>query len=236
MSEEHSNHAHSGSLSSPLERNVRDTVFQLNSLCRSATLQFTLAVGELVVKNLYSGDLGRLRSRHRKDHIALRRVAADPDLAMSPSALYRSIAIFEVCQRIGLRRWNYVSTTHVRLVLSLPPGDQERLLREAEANRWPVRVLEKHVVAASPLPPSHARGGRRRRTRLQALIDCLRRATNNVQAIAASADGGASPDTAREAIAVLEHMRNACAALLSELEPCTRASGIVPAGTSGGDA
>jgi hypothetical protein len=194
---------------------VRRTVLQVNALCRTTTLRFTLAVGELVLKNLYSGDIRRLRSRKRKEHFALRRVAADPDLSMSPTTLYRSMAIFEVCERINVRAWKHVSTTHVRLVLALPAADQEQLLCDAEANRWGVRDLERRVAAvAEQGRPSPARGGRKRRARLRAVVDGMQREVDRLTTLFESGEevlADLSPESVHETLGVLERLRDACA-------------------------
>jgi hypothetical protein len=200
---------------------IRRTVLRLNALSKSATLQFTLAVGELVVTHLYSGDIRRLRSRQRKDHLALRRVAADPDLAMSASALFRCVAIYEMCERIGARSWRHVSTTHLRAVLGLEPDAQEQLLREAEVNRWGVRELEKRVaVVADTRPPARNRGGRKRRTRLRTLIEAIHKKTVEFTDILALGEGSIpdlSPETARAAVDALERMKDACNQMVQRL-------------------
>jgi hypothetical protein len=51
---------------------------------------------------------------------------------MSASMLYGCIAIYELCERLGIRSWKHVSTSHLRLVLLLERDEQERLLRAAE--------------------------------------------------------------------------------------------------------
>jgi hypothetical protein len=204
---------------------VRRTVLQLNALSRNTTLAFTLAVGDLVVKELYAGDVCRLRSRERKNHVALRKVASDPDLAMSPSALYRSIAIYEICQRVGGQPWRHVSTTHVRLVLSVAPEEQERLLRDAEANRWGVRELERRVAGlAASRPATAGRGGRKRRTRLRAMIACLRKVTDELMGAHVIGDtvlADALAEDLRDGIEILKLVRNASAELLERLERVT---------------
>jgi hypothetical protein len=219
--------------SADLDATVRRTVLQLNSICKTTTLRFTLAVGGLVLRSLYDGDIARLRSRERKDHAALRRVAADPDLAMSPSVLYRSIAIFEVCERIGFRSWKHLSTSHVRVVLPLAPETQERLLQDAEANRWPVRELEEHVAALAERPP-HRRGGRKRRTRLRTMLTHLQREAVDVRDLLAADDEPtteSSPESVRAAVDALERMRDACCEMLGRLACAQKPSGIHWSGT-----
>jgi hypothetical protein len=102
-------------------------VRQLNTICKAATFDFAMAVGKLIVDSFYAGDLDAWRSRGIKN-VSFRRLAKHPDLPMSATALYRSTAIYEVCQRTGAADWKHLSTSHVRLVLPLAPGQQARLL------------------------------------------------------------------------------------------------------------
>jgi hypothetical protein len=126
-------------------------VRELNAVCKAMTLQFELAVGELVVKNLYSWDVSRLRCRGRKRDATLRKVASHPDLGMSRSMLYHCIGVYELCERLQLRSWRHVSTSHLRLVLPLASDSHEKIPREAEANRWSVSRLEEEVVGLGPI-------------------------------------------------------------------------------------
>jgi hypothetical protein len=216
---------------------VRRTVLRLNALCKTTTLAFALAVGEIVVKNLYGGDVSLLHSRERKKHAALRHVAAEPSLAMSASALYRSIAIFEVCERIGARKWNHISTTHLRLVLSLPPEQQELLLRQTEANRWSARELEERVGAFAKSLPAHDRGGRKRRSPLRVMVEGLREETEHVQGMLADEDciADSSPDSARAAMYALHDMTNACARMMERLSRPSKTSGTYAIDRHGDD-
>jgi hypothetical protein len=196
---------------------VRRVLLQLNALCKTATLQFALSVGELVIETLYSGDISRFRLHHRKHHAALRKIAADPELAMSPSALYRSIAIYELCERLGVRSWKHVSTSHLRLVLALGADEQAHLLQEAETQRWPVRRLEEQVAALTRgRSPPPGRGGRRRRSRLRKTIDGLQRdlrAMTNLLESEENIEIECSPESVRAAIQALRSTVAVCAAL-----------------------
>ncbi len=209
---------------------VGQTVLRLNALCKTTTMQFTLAIGKLVLDHLYAGDISRLRSRSRKEHTALRRVAADPALAMSPSALYRSVAVFDVCERMGVRAWRHVSTSHIRLVLALPASNQEQLLREAEANRWPVRTLEQQIAAiAESHPPPARRGGRKRRTHLRRMIASLQNQHDRVTELLNLGDEAlaeSSPESVRAAAQELQRVGEVCANMTERLARCPRQSGI----------
>jgi hypothetical protein len=194
---------------------IRSTVVELNLLCKASTLQFALAVGALVIKRLYSGEVKQFRSRDRKRDISLRRVANHSDLAMSPSMLYGCVAIYELCERIGIQSWKHVSTSHLRLVLPLQPADQERLLRIAEDDRWPVRRLEEEVAAVRRIsPPGMSRGGRKRDS-LRTAIHVLQRnldAMLNVLEIEASA-----PESKRPGLDVLRRALETCGAVEKRL-------------------
>ena len=64
--------------------------------------------------------------------------------------LYGCLATYEVCERIGVRSWKHISTSHIRLVLPLAHEMQVKLLRSAEAQRWPVKHLEQEVETLRP--------------------------------------------------------------------------------------
>jgi hypothetical protein len=136
---------------------------------------------------------------------------------MSPAALYRSVAIFEICERIQIRSWKHVSTAHIRLVLPLPLNEQERLLRAVEDNKWPARRLDA-VVAELTNQSGYegpARGGRKR-------VSTLRKRTQSLDKIVSSLaeDDGRepSPESARHAIQALRKVRQACATLERRFE------------------
>ncbi len=185
---------------------VHRLVLALNGLCKAATLQFALSVGQLVIRDLYSDDLGKFRTRDRKHELALRKVAAHTDLAMSPSMLYSCIAIYELCQRLRIESWQHVSTSHIRRVLPLEPDAQAHLLRSAETGRWPVKRLEEEIIAlqtrGSSLP---ARGGRRRSSRLRKWIHDFEKSLESLPNLLQPKDADAqpSPESVRNATELL---------------------------------
>jgi len=195
---------------------IEAVVGRLNSLCRQAMFEVTLAVGNMVIDNLYGGDLSLWRSRDPTKIISLRKLARHPQLPMSPSALYRSIAIYELCERLEIKRWRHVSTSHLRLVLPLENEDQVRLLRMTEANMWPVRRLDQEIKA---LLERHAsRGGPRRRSRLSQATARVRKSLDTLETcLDPSHDPEPSPDSVRDAIACLRRAVEVCATLERQL-------------------
>jgi hypothetical protein len=196
-----------------LERLVMD----INSICRHTTLQFALAVGQMVVQGIYAGNTELLRSRTRKHHTALRTLANHPALSMSAGMLYHCVGVYEICERLQMRLWRHVSTSHIRLVLPLVPDLQERLLRQAETQRWPVSRLEQEVVALGP--PDRSRGGRPRQSRVRRRVLSL--LTELRQLLDLLETGNAleklSPDSSREALDGIRQATAACAAIEQRL-------------------
>src|SRR5689334_13773044 len=65
-------------------------VLELNSICKTATLDFAIAVGRSIIAGCYGGDLESWRARGEKD-ASFRKLARHRLLPMSPAALYRSV-------------------------------------------------------------------------------------------------------------------------------------------------
>jgi hypothetical protein len=192
---------------------IEAVVHGLNRLCRQATFEFTLAVGQMVIDNVYGGDLNLWRSRDPTKIISLRKLARHPRLPMSPTALYRSIAIYELCERFDVKCWHHVSTSHLRLVLPLANEEQVRLLRMTEANMWPVRRLDQEIKAL--LEHKASRGGPRRRSRLSQAMARVGKSIDTLERYLDPSphDPEPSPDSLRDAIACLRRAVEVCATL-----------------------
>jgi hypothetical protein len=121
-------------------------VAQIKRLMRTASLEFALRVGAVIIHQFYDGDADAWRSRGPKI-ASFRRLAQHPDLPLSAGALYRCVALFELCERLNApSRWEHLGASHLRLVLGLPPSAQERILKAANSNRWTVKVLQLEVL------------------------------------------------------------------------------------------
>jgi len=198
---------------------VSDVVAKLNHICKAATFDFAMNVGRLIVDNFYSGDLDRWRQRGVKN-VSFRKLAKHPALPMSATALYRSVAIYELCKRMGIETWKHVSTSHIRLVLPLPTQTQARLLRTTEDEGWPVTRLRDEIVAlrrskdsavALHEPPGDARIDHI----IRALEKCLEDADDLVAKTELSEH--LPTDAAQACVAVVHRLRDACASLENRL-------------------
>ena len=144
---------------------VIDTVVTtLTTLVRGAGIEMALKVGEIVVEGIYGGDLKALRDRGSKD-TSFRKLSAHPRLPFSPVTLWRSVAVYELVQRMpGLAKTKHLGVAHLRAALGLPQSVQEHLLRSAEIERWTkdrlenqaarYRKKEKSKRGRRPMPPA----------------------------------------------------------------------------------
>jgi hypothetical protein len=194
-----------GEVLAKVEDPIERAVHLLNAICTDTTLEFSLAVGRLIVDTFYGGDLGRWRSRGPK-------TCSFRKLAQHAGALYRSVAIYELCQRLNLTGCQRVSATHLRLVLALPEVEQRRLLCAADVNRWPARRLEQEVAAISP---ARARGGPRRKSTLVITVAALERCLNQRACLDARDDAAPdpTPEVAAHLMAALLRVRHGCETL-----------------------
>ena len=141
------------------DEEIEIVVAQIKRLARTASLEFALRVGGVIIHHFYDGDASAWRSRGAKTS-SFRRLARHPDLPLSAGALYRCVALFELCDRLNApSRWEHLGASHLRLVLGLPPSTQERLLALANANRWTVKEFHREISAGRVSRITH--GGRR---------------------------------------------------------------------------
>jgi len=191
---------------------VERVVRELNKICKKATLDFALAVGSVIIQTFYGGRLLEWRTRGPKA-ASFRRLAKHPNLPMSPSALYRCVAIYEICERLGLRHCRHVSSSHIRLVVALPSHTQERLLTTAEREYWTVaRMRNEVIILKRSATPVASRGGRKPAGRLnqtmRTLIGCID--TNGNLVGSGERDLDLSPESTRCILEVMDRVGVAC--------------------------
>ncbi|PRQ08668.1 hypothetical protein [Enhygromyxa salina] len=149
---------------------VERATARINNLVGCTTLQLALAVGQAVVEELYGGDLDSWRRRGTKEH-SLRRLAMDPSLTISASALFRALGIYELKVRVPDHpMWDELSACHIRAVLGLPAPEQDRLLELAAEQQWTTSAIEQ-AAAMSRNRYKSSRGGRPRKPRFARSIE-----------------------------------------------------------------
>lgn len=159
-----------------------DFADELGALAKEGSVEQAVAAGRMVIERLYDGELSAWRGRGSKAH-SLRTLARRADLAVSSSALYRAIALYELSEGLGgLERWceGGLGISHVRLVLGLPKDEQRRLLDEAMAASWTVAELEREATRVRDRAPrKRRRGGRPRLPRFVKSLNRLRKYTTD---------------------------------------------------------
>jgi hypothetical protein len=155
-----------GDPSTHIQRAKLDEVTRrINQVSRKAALDLAYAVGEVVIKELYGGDLaawGRQGTRSP----SYRQLVARNDLVLSPTALCRAVGIYALCERNGGRdSWPRLSASHFQEVLAVDPKQQTRLLGVADSERWTVARLRVEIAKQRP---------RKKRSRRHSLINSIR--------------------------------------------------------------
>jgi hypothetical protein len=187
---------------------VQKIVLQINTVCRRATFDFAIAVGKIVVDGFHSGDLDTWRARGKKD-TSFRKLARHPDLPMSPTALYRSVAIYELSQRLGVNSSRRISTSHIRLVLPLERDVQARLLGLAEAHAWSVDRLGEEIRKL-PDVPSRRLGGRKRGSNVERTMRSIHKCLEKADNLFGVADVELSRETVRSMSELAIRLRQTC--------------------------
>ncbi len=187
---------------------VDRTIRKLNAICRQVTLDFAIAVGRVVVDTLHSGNLESWRTRGAKG-VSFRMLARHPDLPMSPAALCRSVAIYELSHRLEVGQWKRISTSHIRLVLPLPHAEQARLLGQADTHSWSVSRLNEEI-AAIPSAAIRSKGGRRREPRLRRTMISLARCLDELDNLLGLQHEEISAETARSVRDAIPCLREVC--------------------------
>jgi hypothetical protein len=179
-------------------------VAQIGRVTRTAGLEFALRIGALIIHHFYGGNTEMWRLRGPKMP-SFRRLAEHPHLPMSPGALYRCVAIFELCDRLGAAsRWRNLGPSHFRAVLAVDSVVQERLLSLANSERWTVRALQDEVARSKVA--RRTRGGRRAQSQVTRFLKTIRKclvehheALNDVESVA--------PHELGELVALLDQTR-----------------------------
>jgi hypothetical protein len=160
-----------------LTEEIDIVVAHLKRIVRRASLEFALNVGNVIIHHFYGGDTDAWRSRGVKS-ASFRRLAGHPELPLSPGALYRCVALYELCERLNApSRWEHLGASHLRLVLGLPPTLQEKILASANAKRLTVKAMHQEVAAQKGAKAS--RGGRRPHPPLVRSLITVRRSLND---------------------------------------------------------
>ncbi len=144
-------------------RDLEPVVRALRAVTATHSLQASLKAGEIIFRHVFEGNEQVLRARGKKCS-SFRRLAAYPELKMSPSSLWRAVAVYELSRRFPeIGQYTHTGVGHVSVIFGLPAAEQFRLLRLTETQRWTRRYLQK---VAGEVRRAHRAGGDVPRCRL----------------------------------------------------------------------
>jgi hypothetical protein len=153
-----------------VDDSVEKALAEIRQVTRAASIEMAISVGEIVFRHIFRGDVEMMRRSGPKD-ISFSRLALHPDLPMSAAGLWRSVAIYELSLWFpGLKNSKHLGVSHLRTVIRLPHGEQEKLLQRAEHEHWSVAELT-NIVATKRT----GHGGRRPKPEILKALDALTR-------------------------------------------------------------
>src|SRR2546423_10983013 len=99
------------------QEKLDDLTRRINAIYRRGTLDVVCAVGELVIHELYEGNV-ETWGRDGTRRTSYRKLSSRGDLLLSPSALCRAVAVYILCKRLGGRaNWRNLTASHLQEVL-----------------------------------------------------------------------------------------------------------------------
>lgn len=185
-----------------------DAVMEINQLVASKGLEVACALGRLLLRRFFAGDITQFRGRER-GHVTFRALGRRDDLCVSFTTLWYAVAIVEQLPSLPAEIARLLPVTHHRLLLSVAdPALKVQLARRAAEERLSSRALRRQISRARQ---AETRGSARRRGRppLPAFAKGVARIE---KAIALAHDDPISPESfrnystenARELVATLE--------------------------------
>jgi len=123
-------------------------VARLRDIERRTGLERTLAIGELVLNEFFGGNPQTWRDRRRNKNNSIRRLADRVDCPFCKSALNEAVGVYVAVRGLPcVRTFGHISASHVASVLRLSWDERERMLQQAERERWSVRELRDNVIS-----------------------------------------------------------------------------------------
>jgi hypothetical protein len=120
---------------------------RLAQVHRDGTVAMYIAVGGIVIDELYQGDLAAFRRRSRKA-VNLRMLSARPDIRFSPAVLSRAVTVYALHADVDLTQYPPVSIERLLEVARLP--DDQRAVMLAALHESP-----RPAPAAPPVVTAH---------------------------------------------------------------------------------
>jgi hypothetical protein len=143
---------------------------ELREISSGSSWSRTLAIGELVLKHFFRGNVEEWQTHRRQKEASIRRLAQRPDCPLGKSALSEAVAIHVAHTELP-SFVDELSPSHVGLALRLPAVQRLEILKKAHAASWSVSAMRGEVLALK-----RRAGERRGRPRFSAVRAAVSRA------------------------------------------------------------
>lgn len=165
------------------ERQLMDrVVMELREIERRSGIDRTLAIGQIILNDFFSGDPASWRDRRKNKNNSVRRIAERADCPFCKSALNEAVAVYVAVLKLPrVRTFGHIGASHVSSVLKLDEGRQLELLEAADREQLSVRELRKIVIGLR-----RASGERRGRPALDPFARALEALEKELRALAVS--------------------------------------------------
>ncbi len=128
-------------------RELDSVVRELQAMQRTTGLEWTLAIGGLVLNRFFGGSVQAWRERRKNKNNSVRRLAEHPECPLSRAAINQSIGIFVIVESLPcVRTFSHIGSAHVAAVFHLDKDAQRDWLERAERGSWGVRQPRDEVT------------------------------------------------------------------------------------------
>ena len=200
---------------------IDEVVAEINSQVRLAPLELAMKIGKLLIDKFYSGNFDAWRKKGIKDN-SFRKLSEREDLEISPAALYRSVSVYEMFERIGgVSTLKHLKASHYYAVLGLTDKQQKRLLKRAESQTWPVRKIESE---AKKVRKKRGKGGRKPIPQFVKSIHQIQKFVNQPQKMFDGINKAdeLKPEKIKELCVTLEKIQKQCLDMQAQLLEITK--------------
>jgi len=187
----------------PSDADLDFTNARLRECARVGDLQAFVAEGEIILRDIFCGDVAAWESRSPVKMHSIRRLARRPRAPYKKDALAKRIGVYVAMKKLAfVWRSPGITASHVVEVLRLSHDERVRMLELVQAEGWSVRQLHAEVVHHRRTRGE--RRGRRASPHIRKALAVLRKATQTLSRVPALLEHGAIvDDRSRSELAML---------------------------------
>jgi hypothetical protein len=210
----------------PSDGELDRTNTRLRECARVGGLRAFENEGEIILRDIFAGDVAAWESRSPAKMNSIRRLAKRPGAPYQKDGLTKRIGVHVALQRLEfVWKCEQITASHVVEVLRLPHEERVRMLSLVQAEGWSVRRLHEQVVQHRR--ERGERRGRRVSPRVRKAVAQLRKATSRLARVPALLQHAAHVDERSQA--ELRELSQELATLQRRIDEVVR--GLAPRAT-----